>query len=483
MEVNRTRGFVSRRAAMPLFLTLLAVAAMEAGLRAQSADPQPASFSKSVLAHPVTDTSLKLSLDDAIALGLKDNLGLTRAENEEKSLQGQKNQVIQQFLPTITLNGDLGVHQQNLEALGFGPGFVRQLGSKIPPGISFITRDDLTDGRIQLDQMLFSGPLIAALKAVHAAEDAAHFALTSTREAVVQQVASAYLRAVAASSEVDNARALEAADQLAYSQAHAAHEAGTVANLDELRAQVQLQAQQQALLAAQNSLEKSLIQLKRDIAIELGQPITLTDPAPYSDLAAESPEEVCTIAYRNRQDYQQLQNQAVELKAVRSAYRSQRLPSLSLGGNYNVSAVNGAGTHGNFVAQGTLSVPLFREAKLRGDVDTAQAQLAAMEAQLADLRGEIEQQVRTALLDVDANSKLVEVARSNLELATRTVADETERVKAGVDDNLPLVTAQATLAAAQTNLVEGLYQYNLSKLALARASGIIEQQYRAYLGR
>jgi outer membrane protein TolC len=468
---------------MPLFLAILAMAAMEAGLHAQSAGPQPAFFSNSVLAHSSTDASLKLSLDDAIALGLKDNLGLTLAEDEEKSLQGQKNQVLQQFLPTITLNGDLGVHQQNLAALGFGPDFVRRLGNKIPPGISFITRDDLTDGRIQLDQMLFSGPLFAALKAVHAAENAAHFARTSTREEVVQRVASSYLRAVAAASEVDNARALEAADQLLYSHARAAHEAGTIANLDELRARVQLQAQQQALLAAQNSLEKSLIQLKRYIALELGQPITLTDPTPFSDLAAQSPEEVCAIAYRNRPDYQQLQNQAVELKAVRSAYRSQRLPSLSVGGNYSVSAVNDAGTHGNFVAQGTLSVPLFREARLRGDVDTAQAQLAAVDAQLADLRGEIEQQVRTALLDVDANSKLVEVARSNLELATRTVADETDRVNAGVDDNLPLVTAQATLAAAQSNLVESLYQYNLSKLALARASGIIEQQYRVYLGR
>jgi len=470
---------------MPFFLAILAVAAMEAGLCAQSADPQPASnpFFASVLAHPATDASLKLSLDDAIALGLKDNFGLTLAEDKEKFLHGQKNQVIQQFLPTITLNGDLGVHQQNLETMGFGPDFVRKLGNKIPPGISFITRDDLTDGRIQFDQILFSGPLISAFKAVHAAGDAAHFARTSTREEVVQRVASSYLRAVAAASEVDNARALEAADRLLYSQAHDAHEAGIVANLDELRAQVQLQAQQQALLAAQNSLEKSLIQLKRNIAIELGQPITLTDPTPFSDLAAESPEEVCALAYRNRQDYRQMQSQAVELKAVRSAYRSQRLPSLSFGGNYSVSAVNDAGTHGNFVAQGTLSVPLFREARLRGDVDTAQAQLSAMEAQLADLRGEIEQQVRAALLDVDANSQLVEVARSNLELATRTVADETERVKAGVDDNLPLVTAQATLAAAQSNLVESLYQYNLSKLALARASGILEQQYRVYLGR
>jgi outer membrane protein TolC len=56
-------------------------------------------------------------------------------------------------------------------------------------------------------------------------------------------------------------------------------------------------------------------------------------------------------------------------------------------------------------------------------------------------------------------------------------------VNAGVDDNLPLVTAQATLAAAESNMVESLFQYNLSKLALARATGVLEQQYRVYLGR
>jgi len=66
-------------------------------------------------------------------------------------------------------------------------------------------------------------------------------------------------------------------------QAHAAHEAGTVANLDELRARVQLQAQQQALIAAENSYEKDLILLKREIGIDPGQKIALTDLAPYSD--------------------------------------------------------------------------------------------------------------------------------------------------------------------------------------------------------
>jgi outer membrane protein TolC len=256
-----------------------------------------------------------------------------------------------------------------------------------------------------------------------------------------------------------------------------------VANLDELRARVQLQAEQQAIIAAQNALEKDLILLKREIGIDPGQKIALTDPAPYSDLALQTPQELCAVAYKNRQDYQTLQNQVVEIKAVHAAYRSQRLPSLSFGGYYGVSQVGGAGSHGNFVAQGTLSFPLFREAKLRGDTEVAQAQLDAVNVQLADLRGKIEQQVRAALLDVNATAQLVEVARSNVDLATRSLADETDRVNSGVDDNLPLVAAQATLASAQSNLVESLYRYNLSKLALARAAGLIESQYRIYLGK
>jgi outer membrane protein TolC len=305
----------------------------------------------------------------------------------------------------------------------------------------------------------------------------------SARGEVVQQVVSAYLHAIAAASEVENATALEAADKLLLDQAHAAHEAGTAANLDELRARVQLLAQQQALIAAQNAVEKDMILLKREIGVDPGQKVILTDPAPYSDLAAQTPDEVRAVAYKNRQDYQNLQNQLAEVKAIHFAYRSQRLPTLSFGGYWGVDTVNGAGTHGNFAAVGTLSVPIFREARLRGDEDSAAAQLAAVNAQLDDLRGRIDQQVRSALLDVDATSRLVEVARSNVDLATRALGDETDRVSAGVDDNLPLVTAQATLAAAQSNLVETLYQYNLSKLALARSAGILEQQYRVYLGR
>lgn len=488
MAVKDAIHFGIRRAEATVCFTVLA-AALAGMAHGQAANPSSATnpYFGSVTAHPVTDEALKLSLDDAIRRGLENNLGLKEAESGEKQFQGNYDEALQDFLPTITLSGGTGVFQQNLAALGFGPGVLKDFSGLfpggIPVGVSLITRDDLTQGQVALKQTLFSGVVIAGWKAAGAARRSAYFTKMTARGEVVQQVATAYLHAIADASEVDNASALEASDKVSLDHAHAAHEAGTESNLDDLRARVQLQSQEQELIARQNALEKDLILLKREIGVAPGQKIVLTDPAPYSDLAAQTPEEVRAVAYKNRQDYQNLQNQEQELKALHNAYRSQRLPSLSFSGSYGVDKVNGVASHGVFAAVGTLNIPIFREASLRGESDSSAAQLAAVNAQLEDLRGRIDQQVRSALLDVSASAELMEVAKSNVDLATSELSDETDRVNAGVDDNLPLVTAQASLAAAQSNYVESLYQYNMSKLGLARAAGVIELQYRAYIGR
>jgi outer membrane protein TolC len=489
MAVSRGQHFVFRRAAPAVALIVVFAGSAAPGAWAQAQNPTSAAnpFWGSVTAQPLTGEVLKLSLDDAIERGLKNNLGLKEAENAQMTLQGEKNQVLQEFLPTVALTGDTGYYMHDLAALGFGPKVIGEFaplfpGGKVPPGLSLITRDDLTEGQIHYNQVLFSVPVIAGWKAAGAAERSAYYAKMSARGEVVQQVATAYLRGIADESQVENAKALVAQAQVLEDHVHAAHEAGTAADLDELRARVELQVQQQALIAAQNQQAKDLILLKREIGVDPGQVIALTDPAPYSELAAQTPEEVRALAYKSRQDYQNLQNQAVENKALHAVYRNERLPTLSFTSYYGTSTVDGAGTHGDFIAMGVLSFPIFREAKLRGDADASKAQMDAVNAQLEDLREHIDEQVRAALLDVSANAKLVEVARSNVDLATRELSDETDRVNAGVDDNLPLVTAQATLATAENNLVESLYQYNVSKLVLARAAGVLEQQYRAYLG-
>ncbi len=491
MVVNRAFSPAPRRAALPLLTVLLALSAGVSGLAQANPNAGMSSaanpFYGSVTLHPATDEVVKLSLDDAVTRGLENNLGLKNAEASQKTLRGQELQALQLFMPTITVSGGPSVHEYNLAAFGFGPGFVKKLSGLFPGGfpsnLSFITKADVTVGQINYEQSLFSGPTIDGYKAVRAAEKVAYFDMKSGRGEVVQQVATAYLAAIAAQSEVDNAKALLDADRVLLDQAHDKHEAGVVANLDELRARVQFQQQQQTVVAAENRHEKAEILLKREIGLAPGQKIALTDPAPYSELATRSAEELRAQAYENRQDYQKYQAQVRETRMVVGARKAERLPSLSFRGNYAVTGVTGSVYHGTLAAMGTLRVPIFQEASLRGDADVARAQLAGANLQLSEIRTRIDVQVRSAMMDVEAAQKLVDVARSNVDLAGAALSDETDRFNAGLDDTLPLVRAQASLAGAQTNLVESLYQYNLAKLQLARTTGVLEQQYKVYLGR
>ena len=125
MVVKSKRSLLSR-VLVPALAGLSAVS-LPVGLSAQMqnsgsfANP----FWGSVMARPLTNDELTLSLDDAIRMGLQNNLGLKQAEAQELSIHGQKNQALQKFLPDIELNGEVGVHQTNLAGMGFGPGVIR----------------------------------------------------------------------------------------------------------------------------------------------------------------------------------------------------------------------------------------------------------------------------------------------------------------------------------------------------------------------
>ncbi len=186
-------------------------------------------------------------------------------------------------MPTIELEGDTGYYMHDLAALGFGPKVVSKFtsffpGGKPPANLSLIARDDLTEGQLRYSEILFSGPVIAGLEG--GARGRTVRLLREDERARRGGAAGgpAYLRAVADASEVDNAKALVAQAQVLQDHEQAAHEAGTAANLELLRARVQLESQQQVLIVAQNQQAKDLILLKREIGVDPGQEIALTDP-------------------------------------------------------------------------------------------------------------------------------------------------------------------------------------------------------------
>jgi outer membrane protein TolC len=433
----------------------------------------------------VTPETLQLTLDDAIQRGIQANLAITQARIQQRQSDAQRLESLDAVLPYVKAEGSTGAHQYNLATFGFNAALLNQIAPLFPgltpADFKQIVEVDVTTADAALDWTAFDLSAYTRYRAAKESVKAAFYNTQSSRGLVVLNVGTQYLTTLADQSQIDSAEALLRADETLLKQAQAEHEAGTAARLDELRARVQYQTQQQKVIAAQNRFEKDKILLKREIGVPVEQAIQLTDTAPYADLEQMSIEDARRLAYQSRQDYQGMQRQLRAAELSRSAARYERLPTVTASGNYGVTGVTHGLYHGTFVAMGELKLPLFKEAQIRGDADVAEAQKADTLNRLADLKQQIDQQLRDSMLDLTSSQALVRVSQSNVDMTTRALSDANDRFAAGVDDNLPVVQAQATLSQAQSQLIADTLSYNEAKLGLARNLGIVDTQYQTYL--
>lgn len=491
MKISRlgVRPTAKLRAALALSCCVLAATPRRSFSQdlPQAPTPNPAVLRApgGVVVEQAAAGPLSLGLDDAIERGMRLNLQQLLYQQNERAVHGEILTVGNNLLPTLTAQLQTGTQEINLAAMGFKPSTFAAIGPTLGLGdfsLAEIVKVSTTSAQLNVSQQLFNLPAYYFYRAAQKAEVVAELSTKLGRGDIALRVGTTYLRAIADAAQITNAQALERADDVVLRQAKDSHDAGVGTHLDVLRAQVQLQTQQQVRISAENTFAKDKIALTRLIGLPADQEITLTDTVPFSELTTLTQPEALKLAFTRRKDYLQLEAQLEVSERSAKAVKYQRLPTLALGGYYGVLGETRGLYHGDYVAEGKLQFPIFQEASLRGEGEVANAQISRNHAQIANLRVTIDQQIRSSMLDVQSSAELVKVARSNVDLSTQELKDATDRFTSGVTDNLPVVEAQATLAAAQTNQVESEYQYNQSKLSLARDIGVVETQYKSYLG-
>ena len=441
-------------------------------VQAMPAQVNSGTYQGSIVKQAVVPGVLPLPLDQAIRMGLQYNLGLVLSGVNAGTAGAQRLQQLQSLLPTINGSAKEAVQQTDLQAQGLRiPGFPVIIG---PYGYTDIR------GSVQWSLLNLSS-LDSYLASKHNFQGA-KLSIEDAKDMVVLTVGNAYLLCIADASRVQSAQAQVNTSKVSLDQAVANHQAGIAPLLDELRARVDYQTQQQTLISAQNQYEKDKIALARAIGLPLEQNYQLTDAAPFQALDNLDPEAAMAQALAHRHDLQALQQQVEGARASRSGATAERYPTVSFSGDYGLIGPTLAHSHGTFDVVGTASVPLFEEARLRGDAQEAQAQLEQKQAQLSDTRGQIGADVRNSILDIQAAAKQVAVSGSNVELATEALSEAQQRYAAGVADNLAVSQAQAAMAQANDQYVSSLYQHNVAKLSLARALGITQTNYKDYVG-
>ena len=418
---------------------------------------------------------LQIDFKEAIDRGLRNNLGLLLASDQTLAARGQRWQALSDLLPNISIRGQEAVQTESLTALGLkGNVFHVPVPRVIGPFNYF-------DLRANASQTVFDYRSLETAKASSESLKAAQLSLKDAREVVVLAVGNSYLQAIAAAARVETAQAqvtsAQALNQKAADQLHA----GLTPAIDALRSQVELQTRQLQLIVARNELAKTTLSFARIIGLPPGQQFVLTEKAPFQALTPQSVETYLQRAYTSRADYQAARAQVLSAELSRRAAVAGRYPSIDIDANFGDIGVNPASSNGTWQVIGGINIPVFAGNRVHGDILLADAQLKQARQQLGDLRGRIDYEVRSALLDLNAAADQVEVARSSVDLAEQTLAQSQDRFTAGVTDNLEVVQAQQSVAAAHESYIQSLYAHNLAKVELAYAIGDAEQGVRRYL--
>lgn len=449
----------------------------EAGTASSSPVQLPATqtsasgFKGSIVTEKATDTVLALTLEGAIQRGLRNNLGLILAGTSQQSSGGQRLEQLQALLPSVDAYARETLVQSNLETQGL----------KITGVPKIIGPFGYTDIRANLKWSLLNVSSLQNYLAAKHNFQASKLTAEDARDMVILTVGNAYLLVVADASRVNMAQAQVETSKVSLDQAVANHQSGTAPLLDELRARVDYQTQQQTLITAKNQYEKDKIALARTIGLPLDQKFELADQAPYAALENLDVEAAVKQAIGSRKDLKALDSETQGAEKSYKAAKAERLPSIDFQGDYGDIGLTLGHSHGTGSAVGSVSVPVFQEAKLRGDAGAAQAQLDQKRAQLSDMRAQVNADVRDSILDIRSAAQQVEVARSNVQLATEALSEAQQRYAAGVSDNLAVSQAQQAVAQANDQYVSSLYQHNIAKLSLARALGVA-QNYKDYVG-
>jgi outer membrane protein TolC len=439
------------------------------------ANAQNTAVTGSVPSGPASDQVLELTLRDAIKMALRYNLGAIESGQNAQIARGQRLLALSNLLPQVSAGASETVQQLNLGTVGLS-------GLKVPGIPTVVGPFSYSSVDASISQTLFSFESIQRFRSARTADQAAQLSSQDILDVVTLTVGSAYLQIIEAGSRIEAQEAQVRNARALYDQAVDQVQAGTAPRIEATRTEVQLHTEEYNLSIARNNFQVAKLALGRAIGLPLGQQFELSDALPYSDISPLSVDEALQIAYKSRSDFRSALASQKAAAQTLSATKGERYPVVAVNGDYGDIGPTFGHSHGDFTFQAGIRVPLFTGGRIKGDITQAEAELRQRKAEAENVRGQIDYDVRTAFLNLNAAKEQVRVAKQNVELANENLARSKDRFSSGVTDSVEVVQAEQSLASANDQYITSLYDHNLAKLSLARALGVARTNYGQYLG-
>jgi len=459
----------AKTAALALALALgagRALAQADSNAAAPAADQQP------VL--PADATGPVITLDDALGAAEERNLDLRALSAQLDESQEISWKALSLYLPQVTV----------------GATYTRQDEAKLPlpvagqtftppnphePDVALITvpiefqRQDFLGVQANVTQTLVSARLFYAIRGAKESQRAAILNLENGRRQVVFGVARAYYAAAALKEALGvSGRLLEIA-QRQEKDANVRYQAGAIAKVGLIRAQIDRAGAEEDLKRARAAYLSAKVALAallaRDTAFEVAAPPEPTLPS--TDL-----ERLVEEADRSRPDVQAFRVQERAEEANRQSAVSRYLPDLQLFGKWQWANQLGLNDKYNALSGGIqLQWTLLDGFQRESDIRQADARIAEARARAEGAAVQVRQEVSQALLDLES-------ARANAQKAQeqRDLAAENQRLidvayRAGTATAVEQADATAQLRNAENGVTSETLNAQLAALQVLNAAG------------
>jgi outer membrane protein len=421
------------------------------------------SFAQQPLPGP--SGSLQLTLKQAVQLALKQNP--QRVIAQILVLESDRNSQIARsaLLPQAHIAAQGSINQYNLQSI-----------EKIEPRATAGPFQAIQAGPT-FSQTILNLPLIRGYQIGREGTREARADEQTTREIVVTSVVDQYLLILRALATRDAASARVALAQRLYEQAAELQKTGIGLNIDTVRANVELQNERQNLIDTETLTHTTKYGLAQLLDLPRDQDIEVADRLDFYELPVLDREQQLNEALASRPEIRSLNSQQRIAKLTTDSAREQRLPQLDFSGFWFYQGSHFDNGIPAYTYAISLQFPIFTGGRIRAESSRAKLEEQHVAEIRRQLEAEIVDEVKSALDQLNAARNSVGVANLGFTLAQEEVAQAQRRFQAGVTTNVEVVTAQDALARASDNQIGALYQFNLSRAALARATGEIEATY------
>ena len=438
-----------------------------------------AAFCIRMVAQQSSPAPMRLTLDQAIDLALKQNHSVRLRSLSVEQMQSKKDEALSNYFPQIKTSGSV-LHLTELQGVEIPAGAFGSHPSTGPIPSNSLTIDQGSAtwyvGGVGLEQPLTQ--LFRIHQANVAAKQDVLIAKTQfdqTEDAIALEVRQLYYNIL-----INEQKLKASQDQLAAAQVKDEESRSDVARGSALEVSA-LQSKARILKVQQESLTLRLQgndfrrQLADTLGLPLNTPIDLDSGAVAAALDIPSRDSAVRIALDQNQDLKAARETLVKAQAGLAAAKDAYIPDVTALTRYSYQSgvpflVHNFGTFGF-----SLNYDLFDGGRREANVREARSEVRSAEVAVIKLQSEIEVQVEGIYDRIDELKQMVAVAGENVEVQTEAARLTDRQFEQNEALSSARSQAHADLASSAASLLEANCGLSLAEADLKRAIGQIPQ--------